>query len=89
MPLSLRTINEVVGEIPPSRVLGLDRRPVLADPLGGDFGFEADDHHDLAERDLQLTQASDEPRAVKLGLRVVAIPGVVIDGVGGRRPSSS
>jgi hypothetical protein len=38
-----------VREVPPSRVLGLDSVPVLADPLGGGFWFEAEDHLDLGE----------------------------------------
>jgi hypothetical protein len=88
MPLSLHTGNEVVGKIPPSRVLGLDRVPAIADPLSAGIRFEGDSQLDLGERDLQLTQSSDQPRPVELGLRVVAIPGVLVD-TRGRRPSSS
>jgi hypothetical protein len=79
MPLSLHTVNDVVGEIAPSRVLGLDRVPLLADPLGGGIWFNEDDHLALGERDLQLTQACFQPSAVELGRRAGAIPGVAID----------
>jgi len=79
MPLSLNTVNEVVGEIAPSGMLGLDRGPVLGDPLRGSIWFEAEDHVDVGQRDLQLTQSGDQLGVVELGLRVVTVPGVVID----------
>jgi hypothetical protein len=44
----LHAINEVVREVPPSRVLDRESVPVLAEPLGGGFRFEADDHLDFA-----------------------------------------
>ena len=58
MPLSLQTVDEVAGEVPPSRVLGLGGVPVLGDPRGGRIWLEVDDRLDLGERDLQLPQGS-------------------------------
>ena len=78
-PLDL-LIEEVTGArgIAPSRVLGVDAiQRLRATPAVS--GSEVDDRLDLRERDLQLTQSSDQPCAVELSLGVVPIPGVVVD----------
>jgi hypothetical protein len=62
----LQLVDEVAGEVPAARVLGLGRVPVLGYPLCGGIWFEFDDRLDLGERDLELTQASYQPSAVKL-----------------------
>ncbi len=79
MPLSLQMLNEVAREVTASRVLGLGRVPVRADSRCGGIRLERDDHLDLGERDLQLSQGGYQPGAVELRRRVVAIPGVIID----------
>jgi hypothetical protein len=47
MALSLDAVNEEAGEIAPSGMLGLKRRPVLSDPFRGSNWFKAEDHIDV------------------------------------------
>jgi catechol 2,3-dioxygenase-like lactoylglutathione lyase family enzyme len=66
MPVSLHAVDEVASEIAASRVLGLGRVPVRADPRCGGIRLQRDDPLDLGERDLQLPQGRDQPGAVEL-----------------------
>jgi hypothetical protein len=75
----LHLSDEEAGQVPPGGVSDLRCGPVLADPLGGGVRVEADDRPDLGEREVQLTQGRYRPRAIELGHRVVAVPGILVD----------
>jgi hypothetical protein len=79
VPLSLQTVDEVVGQVTASRVSGLGRVPLLGDPVGRRTWFQINHRLDLRQRDLQLPRCGYQPSAVKLRQAVVAIPGAIID----------